>query len=191
MVFSAGLREEQFGTAIAIPFKSEDLLEEAKHLWAAEARLTSGPNGCISAGWGCVALLEHPEVPLPRGLGAQWSARVACEPRYGNLGSAKDEVAAVDGSGFLGIPWPRTDDGSLLEMDALLATATCPTLEAGTYAPPHKIAEGWSTPDGRKEAKYFWWNRAHGITTHQDAKIEARLRKLGQRPEEFGLQECR
>ena len=190
MVFSSGLREEQFGNAIAIPFKSENLLEEAEHLWAVEALSASGPNGCISARWGCVALLEHPQVPLPCGIRARWTARVEREPHYGKLNHAHDEAAAVDESGFLGIRWPRAENGSLLEMDALLATATCPTLEAGDYPSSDKIADAWNTSDGRKEVKYFWCNRSHGITTFQDAKIEAQLRGLGLRPEGCGVQEC-
>ena len=190
MVFSSGLREEQFGTAIAIPFKSENLLEEAEHLWAAEDRFGGGPNGCISDCWGCVALLEHPQVPLPRDVRARWTARVEREPHYGKLDHAHDETAAVDESGFLSIRWPRTENGSLLEMDALLATATCPTLNAGDYPSPRKIAEAWNTPGGRKKAKYFWCNRAHGITTFQDAEIEAQLRELGMTPGESGVQEC-
>ena len=190
MVFSSGLREEQFGTAIAIPFKSENLLEEAEHLWAAEAHSACGPNGRISDRWGCVALLEHPQVPLPRDIRARWTARVDREPHYGKLDHAHDEAAAVDESGFLGIHWPRAENGLLLEMDALLATATCPTLNAGDYPSPRKIAEAWNTPGGRKKAKYFWCNRAHGITTFQDAEIEAQLRELGMTPGESGVQEC-
>lgn len=190
MVFSSGLREEQFGTAIAIPFKSENLLEEAKRLWAAEAPSAREPNGCISDCWGCVALLEHPQVPLPRDVRTRWTAGVEREPHYGMVDHAHDEAATVDESGFLGIRWPRTENGSLLEMDALLATATCPTLDAGDYPSSCKIAEAWSTPGGRKETKYFWCNRAHGITTFQDAEIEAKLRELGMTPEESGVQEC-
>ena len=190
MVFSSGLREEQFGTAIAIPFKSENLLEEAEYLWAAEAPSADGPNGRISARWGSVALLEHPQVPLPCDIHARWTARVKREPHYGKLDHAHDEAAAVDESGFLGIRWPRAENGSLLEMDALLATATCPTLNAGNYPSPRKIADAWSTSDGRKEARYFWCNRAHGITTFQDAEIEAQLRELGLTLGGFGVQEC-
>ena len=63
MVFSSGLTEEQFGTAFAVPFKSEDFVEEAEHLWAAERDATNRPNGGISAAWGCVGLLENPVAP--------------------------------------------------------------------------------------------------------------------------------
>lgn len=190
MVFSSGLREEQFGTAIAIPFKSENLLEEGEHLWAAEAPSAGGPKGRISARWGCVALLEHPQVPLPRDIRARWTERVVREPHYGKLDHAHDELSAVDERGLLGICWPRAENGSLLEMDALLATATCPTLNAGDYPSSRKIADAWSTLGGRKEAKYFWCNRKHGITTFQDAEIEARLRELGLTPGGSGVEEC-
>ena len=184
MVFSSGLREEQFGTAIAVPFKSEDLVEEAEHLWAAEALSESGPNRSISARWGCVAVLEHPQVRLPCHLRKQWIARVQRKPHHGNLSHAHDEAAAVNRSGFLNICWPKTEDGSLLEMDALLATVTNPSLDSsGRYPAPEKIADAWNTSDCQKAVKYFWNNGAHGITTFQDAEIEAQLREIEHKPE--------
>ena len=183
MVFSPGLCEEQFGTAITIPFKSDNLLEEAEHLWAAEDRFGRGLNGCISARWGCVALLEHPKAPLPPDVRERWTSRVNLERRYLKLAHEHYEAAAVDKSGFLNIRWPRSENGSLLDMDALLATATCPTFNAGGgYPSPPEIAEAWNTVRGRKVTKYFWRNRAHRITTFQDAEIKAKLLELGLTP---------
>ena len=60
----------------------------------------------------------------------------------------------------------------------------------GKYPSSVKIAEAWNTPGGRKEVKYFWCNRAHGITTFQDAEIEAQLRELGLTPGGSGVEEC-
>ena len=183
MVFSPGLREEQFGTAITIPFKSDNLLEEAEHLWAAEDRFGRGLNGCVSARWGRVALLEHPEAPLTPDIRERWATRVKLERRNLKLADGHYEAAAVDKCGFLNICWPRTEKGSLLEMDALLATATCPTFNAfGDYPSPPEIAEAWDTVRGRKETKYFWRNRAHRITTFQDDEIKAKLLELGLTP---------
>ena len=183
MVFSPGLREEQFGTAITIPFKSDNLLEEAERLWAAEDRVGRGLNAGILAGWGCVALLEHPKAPLPPDVRERWTTRVELERRYLKLVDVHYEAAAVDECGFLNIRWPRSENGSLLEMDALLATATCPTLnECDDYPSPAEIAEAWNTVRGRKEIKYFWRNRAHRITTFQDADIKAKLLELGLTP---------
>lgn len=183
MVFSPGLREEQFGTAIAIPFKSDNLLEEAEHLWDAEAPRSRSRKSRISACWGRVALLEHPKTSLRPDVRKRWTTRIKLEQNYAKLAHAHYEAAAVDEYGFLNIRWPRSENGSLLEMDALLATATCPTLNAcDDYHLPPEIAEAWNTVRGRKETKYFWRNRAHGITTFQDDEIEAQLLELGLTP---------
>ena len=179
MVFSSGLAEGQFGAAIAVPFKSKDLLEEAEHLWAAERDAANGPNGRISAPWGGVALLENPMVPVHRESREGWIARVQQEPRYGNLEHAQDEARRSRQIRFLSIDWPNTVNGSPLEWDALLAAATCPTLDDGEYPSSRNIADAWNTPVGRNEVKYLRNNRAHGITTFQDTEIEAHLRELG------------
>ena len=175
MVFSSGLAEGQFGTAIAVPFKSEDLLNEADHLWAAERDATNGLNGCISASWGCIGLLENPMAPLHREHRERWIARVRQEPRYGHLEHGRDEAAAVDRIGFLNIDWPNTTNGSPLEWDALLAAATCPTLDDGEYPSSRNIADAWNTPKGNNYVKYFWNNRENGITTFQDTEIQAHV----------------
>ncbi|MDE0130188.1 MAG: hypothetical protein OXQ86_11600 [Gammaproteobacteria bacterium] len=190
MVFSPDLCEDQFGTAVAIPFKSENMLEEeAKHLWSAEDSGGTGPKGGVLAGWGCVALLENPQAPLSRTIRDRWTARIERERRHLKLDHTHYEAAAVDESGFLIIQWPKAKNGSPLEMDALLATATRPTRNAGDYPLPCKIAEAWDIPDGRKKTEYFWCNRAHGITTFQDAEIEDQLRKRGLAPGGSGQQE--
>ena len=118
-------------------------------------------------------------VPVHHESREGWIARVQQEPRYGNLEHAQDEAAAVGRSGFLSIDWPNTVNGSPLEWDALLAAATCPTLDDGEYPSSRNIADAWNTPVGRNEVKYLRNNRAHGITTFQDTEIEAHLRELG------------
>ena len=177
MVFSASLSEEQFGQAIIVPFKSKNLIEEAECLWTAEMRPDSKPNGRISADWGCVALVENPDRPIPDELREAWKKRVSCEPCYGqSMNSASAELPTVDRSGLLNIQWPKSSDGSDLNFNALLATATNPTIIDGTYPSVQQIASAWNTHEGKKHVEYFWKNRAHEVKTFQDVKIEKWLR---------------
>lgn len=183
MVFSGSLREGQFGCGIVVPCKQpvetpEGLVHEAKHLWAAENKSRSTER--ISAGWGCVGLVRNPDRPMPEVLMKDWRALVAREGNcgYGQLAPAASEKPAVDRhSGFLNVAWPATQDGSTLDLDLLLATATEPTIEDGSYASAQHIADGWTTPEGKKYVSYFWKNRAHGITTFEDAEIEEVLER--------------
>ena len=71
---------------------------------------------------------------------------------------------------------------SPFEWNALLATANSPKGSRRGYPSLQKIADAWSIPEGREQVGYFWNNRKHGITTYQDAKIEARLRELDLTP---------
>ncbi len=173
MVFSTSLRNDQFGRAIVIPCKSQDIIKEAECLWTAETPDGNNAKGCISAAWGRVALLENPDRPIPDEERERWTQRVALEPRYGQLmNSAIDEVAVVDQSGLLKIPWPRSEDGTTPMVNVLLATATNPTLDGHCYPPAQRIANAWRTPKGRKHVDYFCRNRTHGITTFQDVEIK-------------------
>ena len=180
MVFSTGLAETKFGTAIAVPFKSEDLSSDAERLWAAERNATPGSVRTIAAGWGCVGLLEHPSSRLRPEDRERWTNRVKGKPCYGDIAHGRDEGPAVDKSGFLRIDWPKTVNDSLLEWDMLLAAATCPTLDNGEYPSARTIAEAWQTLEGESEAKYFWNNRKHEIKTFQDPEIEVQM--TGSRP---------
>ena len=180
MVLSAGLREADLGTAIVVPFKSRNLFEEAKSLWEAEG----GSGGDVSASWGCVGLLINPDTGLPPERRGRWSERwskfVDGRPGYGLLAHAGDEPGAVDSAGFLAIHWPRLVDDSPLMLDALLATATAPTLVHGTrYPSTSEVAKAWDTPKGRKSIRYFRNNLKNGIETFQDECIEEHLRRLG------------
>ena len=179
MVFSMNLCEEQFGRAIVVPCKQRvksicDLLEEAKFLWMAE----SGHLGPVSAKWGCVAVVENPDRPIPDDLREGWAERVSRESCYGQLKSAVGEEVVVNESGFLKIPWPKSEDDSDLTIDALLATATNPTIVDSCYPSARDIAEAWNTPKGKDHVDYFCKNRAHGIKTFQDSKIEGCLSSL-------------
>ena len=108
-----------------------------------------------------------------------WKKKISDEPRYGRLKKADNEVAAVDESGFLAIPWPESEEGSGLEVDILLATATCPTICNGRYPTPQKVAEAWNNHDG--SVVYFNKNREHGIRTFEDHCIQEHLRALCQK----------
>ena len=181
MVFSEMLARDEvkLGTAIFVPCKRlvrtvEDLVEEAEILWAAESKLGAA-TGRISAGWGCVGLAVTPAHPIPDDLRRGWDTRVSRERCYGDLDRAEDEKAIVEGSGVLNIPWPKCTDGSHLEVNVLLATATDPTLVNGRYPSAQKIAAAWNTNTGSKHVQYFRKNRKHGITTFQDDKIEGYL----------------
>ena len=187
MVFSPSLPEDQFGTGIVLPFRGTNLVEEAAYLWAAERLLRESRSRRISAstGWGCVALLQNPDSPRAGEFRAQWTLRVSQERKYPKLDSVGEEAAGVDESGLLQIRWPRTEDGSPLDMDALLATATSPTPIDGRYPLATEIANAWDTSSPWEEVSYFWKNRQHCICTHQDEDIEARLGELRLTPEEI------
>ena len=175
MVLSAGLREADFGTAVVVPCKSRDLIEEAKSLWEAEG----GTRGAVSGSWGCVGLLVNPEAGQPEHRD-RWSEFVNGRPGYGRLAHAKGELGAVDKAGLLTIDWPRRVRGSPLMLDALLATATDPTLVEGTrYPTPNEVANAWDTSKGRESIRYFCDNRRNGIETFQDEEIAEHLRHLG------------
>ncbi len=181
MVFSAALArdESKLGDAIFVPCKQrvrqvKHLVDEAEYLWAAE-RNSSTSNGCISANWGCVALALHPSRPIPQDLRKGWTTRISHEKNYGRLKHATDEDAIVTESGVLKVPWPQYTKGTPLEVDALLVTATCPTLIDGRYPSAKQVADAWRTNEGRKHVHYFWKNKEHNISTFQDAEIEGHL----------------
>ena len=171
MVFSTKLRENRLGRGILVPCYSGDLLGEAAALWTAETPKGHNPDKRISAGWGCVALLQDRERPIPTRLRDQWTRRVSDEPCYGNLNSASDEKVVVDDSGFLNIDWPTADKGIDLGVDVILATATNPTIVEGRYPPAEDIAAAWREGKGKADGRYFRNNRRCGIETFQDDKL--------------------
>ena len=177
MVFSTRLIEEgMLGQGIVVPCKTPDLLREAVYLWKAETNNQRNPRRAISAEWGCVAVVENLCNPMPERDRNAWIERVSRERCYGHLNSATAEKVAVDGQGFLQIPWPEPVDGEEIPVDVLLATATNPTIVEGEYASANEIADAWMTPPGKKEVNYFWNNTNERIKTFQDREIEERLR---------------
>ena len=193
MVVSTALAADELGTAIAVPCRSCDLVEEAEELWAAEDNSNDGGEGRISAGFGCVALLENPDCPLPDKLRMGWTDRVGREVNYKTPmrmhGEDRDLVDPC--SGFLKIDWPLTVAGPPLGWNALLVTATSPKgpkRSSRIYPSPQVVADAWSIPENYDSRRgrtvdYFWNNQKNGITTHQDPEIEARLRHLGLTPQ--------
>lgn len=157
----------------------EDLVQEAARLWTAET--SDGENSCnrISAhsGWGCVALLENPNGSVPDDPRECWAKRVSEESRrdgekslYGKkIISAYGKELVVNRRGFLKIPWPTPADSPGLNFDALLATATRPTLRDGCCPSAEGVARKNKADEGRR---YFRKNRKHGIETFQDAAIK-------------------
>ena len=182
MVFSSSLAADQHGRAIVVPCgrarNAEDLVDAAVHLWTAESSDGKNPRRRVSASWGCVAVLENRQHPMPAAFRAAWTERIRRERCYGLLNSAVDEDVAVDESGFLRIPWPvpwSEETGSDLGVDILLATATNPTIVRGRYPTAQQVADAWNAPRGRKHVDYFIENKEHGIQTFEDDLIEARI----------------
>ena len=100
---------------------------------------------------------------------------VSRESGYGQLKRADGEPAAVDSGGILNIPWPQVLNGSELEFDALLGTATDPHISKGQYPTAQGISEMWIKTADDDHVDYFWNNRSNGITTFQDKEIEKLL----------------
>jgi hypothetical protein len=155
----------------------EELIEEAECLWAAEqpSEPAPGRKRLLSANWGCVSLLPHPQLLQSpskdlREVLDGWTTRVALEANYdGKNYDGPDGRCLVDKKGFLQISWPNvTDSSEPLSFDVMLATATQAT--RGDYPSASVVAQAWKT-DKEGNDKYFWRNREHGITTFQDAEI--------------------
>lgn len=173
MVFSNALLPSRLGQALVLPCQrtvstGDQLVNEAQALWAAEQDELSKP-GPISASWGAVGLLLNPE-QRANDIKASWSRRVKAESKYySEFDHAPQEPPAVGSDGILSIPWPIMESGAPLKVDALLATATVPTLINGSYASPQEIAKAWKTAP--REQGYFDKNRCEGITTADDPSI--------------------
>ena len=179
MVFSTKLEDTQeHGQAIVLPCRNalttaSDLIDEAECLWAAESNRAC--SNCISARWGCVALLPNPSGNLSEDILDVWAERVSGKHGYGRLRRARNECEAVDNRGILRFRWPKEIDGSELGFDALLGTATNPHIPNDDYVSAQTVAEAWKTPEGAKYRDYFTNNHANGITTFQDEEIKAWL----------------
>ncbi len=129
---------------------------------------------------GDAGLLTNPHGGLPPEQRERWIRFVDGRRLYGRLKHGAAEPEAVDKAGLLQIDWPKLTDGPPLMLDALLATATDPTLIGGTrYPTASEVAEAWDTLEGREHLRYFCGNRQNGIETFQDGDIEGHLRRLG------------
>lgn len=182
MVFSNELLPSRLGWALVVPCRCtvstvDQLVSEAEALWAAEQSKLSIQRA-ISATWGAVGLLLNPKQTALHDMKAGWSLRVEAErQRYEGFRHAANEQPAVGPDGILSIPWPSPESGAPLNVDVLLATATVPCLNNGSYATPQVIADAWNRAP--KEQRYFDENRRVGITTADDYRI---MKYLGQEP---------
>ena len=158
MVFSKELIcKNQFGQAIAVPCQrlvnnSEDLIKEAKYLWATESNEKYFTDIPTCKGWGRIVLLENTNRPIPGEIRRGWCEHVSRNTRYRKkLKHTASEESVVDESGgFLDIDWPESVDGSALETDVLLATATKPTIDDdSSYPSVQIIAEAWNSRKGK------------------------------------------
>jgi hypothetical protein len=174
MVFSNGLLPARVGWALVVPCRhpvacADDLVHEAQALWSAEQSTLSTPDP-ISAGWGAVGLLCNPLRATLDEIKAGWIKRVSREQQhYRQFQHAEGETPAVDQDGMLTIPWPTTQSGESLKVDLLLATATQPSLQNGSYATAEAIAAAWKRAP--RQLRYFDENRRAGITTAEDYSI--------------------
>lgn len=183
MVFSPSAVKGDVGTGVGlfVPFaraieSPNELIDEALTLWCVEANKPFSKRGAVSAKWGSVVLQLNPHYDDTQGFGEAWSKLVAGSPDYGSLKTAEHESRVVNReTGLTELPWPSSvADGSLLDADMLLFTATKPTLEKGRCPSPEMVAEAWKRKPNRLE--YFCLNRLNGIQTEDDATIEAILK---------------
>ena len=179
MVFSQLCERKNYGlgSAKVITCKNkatniEDIIEEAKLLWAAE-RNQQKTNGKFWASWGSIGLLCNPNSRFSDNFFAVWSSITKNAHDYGNINHTKSEKPVLTKSGFLNISWPiiKNKDESL-PLDIVLATATNPTIGTnnGRYPKAKIIAEAWKN-DNQGNDNYFWENIRHGICTFQDETI--------------------
>ena len=175
MVFSPDLGKDEFGQAIVLPCRRsassvEKLLEEATHLWAAESKCKRTNRICRS--WGCVALIPNPRRELPQSVLEGWKSHILAKSCYPPWEPKRGEPETVSECGILKIPWPQLVDGTELELDALIGTATAPHIENGEYPSERAIAKAWTTPQGKRHISYFENNLSSAITTGQDGEIK-------------------
>ncbi len=150
----------------------EDIIEEAKFLWAAE-RKTDKTNNKFWASWGAIGLLCNPRTSFPANYFSKWTNITTNSDNYGNISHTKSETPVLNKCGFLILPWPIIiKQGKPLALDIILATATNPTLDINTGAYPKAsvIAEAWKK-DNQRNDNYFWENRKCRIHTFQDKTL--------------------
>jgi len=164
----------QLGRAKLVPCAraindSNDLINEAVHLWRAESQRMS--DSAVSDTWGCAALKIRDGVVCPDEIKAKWAQVAQDKAKHFNIRHAHDELPLLDNSGILQMAWPTKADGKpVLEVDALLVSTNQPTLTArNEYADPYDIARAWlRCPE---HDHYFYKNKEHGIKTFEDDTI--------------------
>jgi hypothetical protein len=137
-----------------------DLVAEACALWLAED--ANAKSGTLHKSWGCVGALFRRGIATQQ-LAAGWVAhfrKVVAQP-----------VSVVNADGLLEIDWPVTLEGSPIDFDIILATATRPE-DVGPAI--HAVADAWVGQDDGRES-YFLNNVKHGIRTPDDIGIWRRI----------------
>ncbi|MEP7455993.1 hypothetical protein [Phyllobacterium sp. SB3] len=160
-------RDGPSGLAIVVPCKRDiesiqDVMIEARALWKAEA--PNSKSGAIASAWGSVGILFGNNGARDL-LAADWSC---C---FKNAGGKEFSVVTVDGQ--FDIAWPTNADGTPVELDIILATATIPELD---QPPVEAVADAWINQNGGYE-RYFIENVRNGIRTADDLGIWARIEK--------------
>jgi hypothetical protein len=182
MVFASSCSvPERLGTGLVVPARAEccapeHLLEEAEHLWAAERDVET--VGGICADWGKVMVKANPALNPGNETLQGWRDHVeSCGASYTALPTASNEPAILDHTtGMALFDWPMDveTETALVGFDLLLMTATKPTLNQGQYPTPEEVAGAWRA-DVKGNIVYFHNNRQYGITTFEDAQIQALL----------------
>lgn len=177
MVFSAGLKANQWGTAYTIPFKLDinnyaDLHEQTKYLSYAEGaddtKVVKGDKK-----WCVIGILFNPQFDPAQKLTIlnQYQQQLEVE----NLGNVYSEFciapepSILSQQGEILIPWPVAinpkHQAMLDKLDFIIAT--CPRQNITAYPDAATI----KSLVLRDERDYFYNNIASGITTYQDREI--------------------
>jgi hypothetical protein len=182
MVFSRLVERSNYGMGTAAVVKCrrpvtsvEHLNAEARRLWIAES-----PDGTpirpYDESWGAIGVLFNPHSRRASKLRESWveSHAGSLKKKYGHLTS---ERPLLDSARMLSFRWPLRPDGEpVRQCDVLLAAVTAPHLAGERYPSAAEIADAWiDGPAGREE--YFFRNLEHGITTFQDGRIWARMKR--------------
>lgn len=85
------------------------------------------------------------------------------------------EEPPVTSAGMLRLRWPSPIGPSMLRLDALLATASVPTLRSGRYPSPREIATAAACAD---YPDYFCGNVLTDIRTVYDRRIWLEMMRL-------------
>jgi len=183
MVFSESCHDERkLGTAIVLPCKNpisnrQDIINEAKALWNAEQKEDRQIKDKISAKWGAIGLLVHPDRDIPVSILNEWITfyQSSMDEKFDN------NNVPIDNKGFLQLEWPKSVDANEpVDFDFILATVTVPSYISNDNSDkrdpnPEEIAQEWIR--AHKAVEYYTNNRKDNITTFQDKEISKELNK--------------